>query len=155
GTQLALGSTLSPLNEPPSRPPQSDGGAKEQKRKGNQKAIGNFEPIAEERRPELGSLFAAMLSIFLGFASFGRGVTVWDYCRGIAATRAEDVVGPAMFSAARVFVGESLFPFGDRHLVDLLRQFGAGHLGSPQLRGKNGMPNSISHKRGIIHIQRV
>ena len=58
---------------------------------------------------------------------------------GIAATRANDKLGPAVFGeiqAARIFVGESRFPFRDRHLVDLLRLFGAGHLGSPVQQGR-------------------
>jgi len=66
---------------------------------------------------------------------------------GIAASRTEDVFGPAMFGeieAARIFIREGRLPLNDGHLMDLLGLFGAGHFGSPQLKGENGMSLSIS-----------
>jgi phosphoketolase len=58
---------------------------------------------------------------------------------GIAAARADYELGPTMFGeikAAGIFVGESRFPLGNRHLGDQLGLFGAGHLGSPVEQGR-------------------
>jgi hypothetical protein len=61
----------------------------------------------------------------------------------VAAARAYHELGPAVLGeikAACIFVRESRLPFRDRHLVDQLRLFGAGHLGAP------------SRQKGVCHV---
>jgi len=57
----------------------------ENKRKDYQERIGNFEFKTQERRPEFGSLLAAMAAIFLGIAAIGNGgLRGWRMLLGLA-----------------------------------------------------------------------
>jgi hypothetical protein len=63
---------------------------------------------------------------------------------GIAASRADDELGPAVLrevEAASVLVREGFFPFGDRHLADLRLLLLAGHLALPFDRREYATPN--------------
>jgi hypothetical protein len=77
-SQLPLSSFVGSFYEPSSRPPESYGGAKKEERESRQERVGDFEPVSIERRPELGTLFAAMLCIALAFGACRRGMDRWD-----------------------------------------------------------------------------
>jgi hypothetical protein len=64
-TQLVSGGLLRASYELSSGPPQSERREEKQKGKSNQKRIGDFEPVAVERRPELGSLCSLPSSVLL------------------------------------------------------------------------------------------
>jgi hypothetical protein len=44
--------------------------------KGGQQSVSNFQPVAKERRPELGSFLAELLTFVLSFVILGRGIAV-------------------------------------------------------------------------------
>ena len=54
--------------------PKTPSGNKQKTSKDRQQRISYFQPIAQERRPELGSFFCALLAFWLSFISLGRGI---------------------------------------------------------------------------------
>lgn len=77
-SKLSFGGFLCASYKTPSRPPQSDCREEKKKGEGNQKCVGDFEPIAIERRPELGSLLASLLGFALAFPISAIGGDLWD-----------------------------------------------------------------------------
>ncbi len=65
GSQLLNGTVFRTSNQPTCGQPQGKSGEEKQKSNGHQKRVGDFESVAIERRPELGSL----LSIIIGFGA--------------------------------------------------------------------------------------
>ena len=64
--QLPFGRVFSILYQPTSSYIQTDGGKKQKQRDDNKQSIRNLQPIPVERRPELGSLIAALFSVSFG-----------------------------------------------------------------------------------------
>lgn len=77
-TQLPLGILVRTSYEASSGDPQSDGGKEKEGSESRNKSVGYFEPIAKERRPELGSLLAALIGFALAFPLAAIGADLWD-----------------------------------------------------------------------------
>jgi hypothetical protein len=78
GTQLPFGGLVSAAYEPPRGPPKQDSSEEKQAREKHQQRVRDLKSIAVERRPELGSLLAALFSIGMGFIACGFGMGRWD-----------------------------------------------------------------------------
>lgn len=71
GAQLPHGSVTSIIDQ------RASGDPKQECEKDKQ-GVGYLEPIAKQRRPELASVFAAMISLWLGRKCLDRGKDYWD-----------------------------------------------------------------------------
>ena len=78
GAQLPYGYLFRSSYESSSGPPQRESGKKKQNVDANQERIGDPKPVAIERRPELGSLFASLFGFALTFPIGAFGADLWD-----------------------------------------------------------------------------
>lgn len=78
GPQLSPSDFVSTFDELLCCPPQQEGGPKQQSRESSNQGVGNFQPIAKQRRPELGSLFFVVIGFGLAFLIADRGADLWE-----------------------------------------------------------------------------
>ena len=76
--QLPFGGSLSALYETSGGPPQRDRGEKQKGGEGRNQRIGDFKPVATERRPELGSVLFGIGAFAVTFPITAFAQDLWD-----------------------------------------------------------------------------
>ena len=76
--QLPFGGSLSAFDETSSRPPQRYRGKKQKCSEGSNQGIGDFKPVATERRPELGTPLFSIAAFAVAFPVTAFAQDLWD-----------------------------------------------------------------------------